>query len=103
MAANNDRIACHDTDIRRYLLGIYSNEVAKQRVFSHFLTAMDYNDFKSAGEKLSKGIDVILNIDVYEKLKPYQSNGCQVLVISASILEWVLPWCQKEGVDCFKE
>ena len=36
---------------------------------------------------------------LHQKLNAYLRNGAKVYVISASIEEWIKPWCQKYGVQ----
>ena len=44
-------------------------------------------------------IEYIKNPIQIEKLNAYLRNGAKVYVISASIEEWIKPWCQKYGVQ----
>ena len=38
--------------------------------------------------------------DVVEILRKHQAAGDQVIVISASLEDWVRPWCKAHGINC---
>lgn len=56
-------------------------------------------NFKCCVLILHQKIEYIKNPIQIEKLNAYLRNGAKVYVISASIEEWIKPWCQKYGVQ----
>ena len=82
-----------------YLLHLYPNDKAKQVVFRHFFKDMPYNKFKQLGEDFSTHINSIINVPILDKLEAYYEAGSTIYVISASIIEWVEPWCKAHHVS----
>ena len=82
-----------------YLLHLYPNDKAKQVVFRYFFRDMPYNKFKQLGEDFSTHINSIINVPILEKLESYYEAGATIYVISASIIEWVEPWCKAHHVS----
>jgi len=80
------------------LMGLYPGGKAKQHVFSHFFKGWEYNRFKSLGQSFYAEIEKMRNERVIGKMKEHIANGHTVYVISASLSEWVEPWCLKQGV-----
>lgn len=79
-------------------LNLYPNWKAKQRIFSWFFKDMPYNEFIKWGYLFIKRIDEIINFSSIEILNKHLINNHTVYVISASIDEWVRPWCYKRGI-----
>lgn len=80
------------------LMGLYSGSRAKQRIFSHFFKGWQYSHFKSLGQSFYAEIEKIRNEGVISKMQDHIANGHTVYVISASLPEWLEPWCLKQGV-----
>lgn len=80
------------------LMGFYSGSRAKQRIFSHFFKGWQYSRFKSLGQSFYAEIEKIRNEGVISKMQDHIANGHTVYVISASLPEWLEPWCLKQGV-----
>ena len=81
-----------------YLLRLMKNDKAKQFVFRYFFKGMSYRKFKQLGEQFSSRIDDIVNKHTLDILKQHSLNGATIYVISASITEWVEPWCKANHV-----
>lgn len=80
-------------------LHLYPNWKAKQLFFSHFFKGWEYNDFKAKGQLFANEIEKMENRKMLEKLNDHLNHSDVVYVISASIFEWVQPWCEKIGVS----
>jgi len=80
-------------------LGLKDNSVTKQIVFSHFFKGISYPKFAEMGHSFSQRLANYNNPTVIKRLKEHQDNGDKVYVISASVKEWVAPWCQLMGVE----
>ncbi|MDW8002926.1 MAG: HAD-IB family hydrolase [Deltaproteobacteria bacterium] len=93
-------IGCSFT-LLAYMLGIVSNHTAKERVFKSFFKGYPYPDFVKLCERYSLyRIDEILCQNAISKVKWHLSEGHTLVLVSASIKEWVYPWAKKMG---FKE
>ena len=68
-------------------------------IFSHFFKGWEYNDFKAKGQLFANEIEKMENRKMLEKLNDHLNHSDVVYVISASIFEWVQPWCEKIGVS----
>ena len=80
-------------------LHLFPNWKAKQMIFSHFFKGWEYNDFKAKGQLFANEIEKMENRKMLEKLNGHLNHSDVVYVISASIFEWVQPWCEKIGVS----
>lgn len=80
-------------------LHLFPNWKAKQMFFSHFFKGWEYNDFKAKGQLFANEIEKMENRKMLEKLNDHLNHSDVVYVISASIFEWVQPWCEKIGVS----
>ncbi len=82
-----------------YKLGIYSNEKAKQSLFSSCFKGMSYRAFADYGNRFASQIDTMLNHRQHEHLKKHINNGDTTYIVSASIREWIEPWSRQQGVS----
>jgi len=80
-------------------LGLYPGSKAKQQVFSHFFKGMDYQRFRQLGRDFANVIEGMRNEHTITRLKEHMAHSDTVYVITASIAEWVEPWCLGQGVD----
>lgn len=79
-------------------LHLYPNWKAKEKIFSYYFKGMSYQRFQELGESFAKVIDGIRREPVIDILKKHIADGHDVYVISASIEEWVRPWCEQFDV-----
>ena len=82
-----------------YKLGLYPNWKVKQKIFAYFFKGMKYNDFCMYGDKFKSVVNSILDEEQIKRLRNHINKGDSVYVISASIEEWVSPWCHEFGVE----
>lgn len=81
-----------------YKIGLVKNYKAKEIFLSHFFKGVSVAEFNDKGSLYSKRIDQISRYDVMEKMNWHLSNGHTVLIISASVKNWILPWANKKGI-----
>lgn len=103
------RFAC---GTRRFLLGfllyspllvlmklrLYSNGKAKQKVFAHFFKGMAISKFNYLCLIFSLTHRHLLRPELVSRLEQALSEGGEVLVVSASIENWVQPFLPKAKV-----
>lgn len=83
-----------------YLLRLLPNHVPKQRLFSHFFTGIQEEKFKKMCRDYSlKRIDEITRKKCIEKIKWHRKRGHRLVIISASIVDWIKPWADKHLID----
>lgn len=80
-------------------LKLYPNWRAKQSLFSFFYKGISLQEFNDMADKFSFEIDKIIRPKAMEALKLHKKNGDMVIIISASIENWIKPWADKLGVD----
>ena len=78
---------------------LYPNWRAKQRIFSYFFKGMGYGQFQELGRQFADKIETFRREEVIDKLCEHVNNGDTVYVITASIDDWVRPWCEKNKVS----
>ena len=79
-------------------LGFYPGDKAKEQVFSHFFKGWEYKRFQALGQDFAAEVETMRNEPTIKRLQEHIVGGDTVYVISASIREWVEPWCLQQGV-----
>lgn len=77
---------------------LYPNDKAKERIFSALFAGMPYEEFCRLGRNFSSQIESMQYRNRVQLLREHLLKGASVYVISASIYEWVQPWCEQLGV-----
>ena len=79
------------------LMHLYPNWKAKERVFSHFFKGWEYRRFLEKCDEFAWEVKKIEREQTVTLLRQHLASGDRVYVISASIEEWVRPWCRMTG------
>ena len=79
-------------------LRLYDNGKAKQRVFAHFFKGMAIDAFDTLCQDFAHSHRHLLRLEVVRLLEQALSEGSEVLVVSASIDNWVQPFFPKVKV-----
>ena len=79
-------------------LRLYSNGKAKQKVFAHFFKGMTIDAFDALCQDFARTHRHLLRPDVARQLEQALSEGSEVLIVSASIDNWVQPFFPKVKV-----
>lgn len=74
--------------------GLYPNWRAKERVFSWFFKGMKYDEFVRLGDEFADEIKQFANLKTTDILRKHIQKGHDIYVITASIEEWVRPYCR---------
>ncbi len=78
--------------------GIISNLRAKEAFLTHFYGGMRYDEFVDLCTRYSlRDIDLIIKKPAADKIKSYQNAGHKIIIVTASVLEWVEPWALQKG------
>ena len=80
-------------------LRLLPNWKVKQRLFSYFYKGVPIEIFDKWGVEFSTTIDKILRYKTMETLKLHKENSDKIIIISASIENWIKPWADKTGID----
>jgi phosphatidylglycerophosphatase C len=82
-----------------FKLKLYPNWKAKERVFSYFFRGMSYEQFCRLGQDFAAALPAMQKSRQVDALRSHKLAGHRVYVVSASVEEWVAPWCLNLGVD----
>lgn len=83
-----------------YKLKLIPNYVAKQKMISFFFKGMKKDKFNSLATIYSKNhIDKIVKKTALNRLNWHKKKGHKVVIVSASIENWLRPWCKKNKID----
>ena len=73
-------------------IGLYPNWKAKQKVFAHFFKGISIEDFDSICQAFAASSRHLLRPKGIETIQQAQNEGAEVLIVSASIDNWVQPF-----------
>lgn len=76
-----------------------SNSDTKQKLFSYLYKGMEYRRFKRYGYAYAPWIEDDLRTEIIEILKHHKRDGHKIIIVSASIDEWIRPWAESHGID----
>ena len=79
-------------------LGLYPNWKAKQKVFAHFFKDLTIEDFDAICQAFAASSHHLLRPKGIEAINQALSEGSEVLIVSASIDNWVQPFFAKVKV-----
>jgi HAD superfamily hydrolase (TIGR01490 family) len=80
-------------------LRFLKNGPTKERLFSVFYKNWPLERFDRCCRSFIPRIDACLRTEVYQKLVDGKRLGHRVMIVSASIENWIAPWAKKEGID----
>jgi HAD superfamily hydrolase (TIGR01490 family) len=81
-----------------YKLGLYPNWKIKQKIIGHFFKNMSEDEFTLLGHKFIGIINRFVRPEMRAIMRNYRQQGAVIYVISASIENWVAPWCHSMGI-----
>lgn len=82
-----------------YKAGLIRNSTAKQKLFSFFFKNVSVNRFNKIGEKYIERINLITRKETIDKIRWHQNQGHQVIIISASVKNWIQPWANQMNIN----
>lgn len=80
-------------------LKLYDNSRCKEHVFSWFFRGMSHADFARYGQSFAARVRSVARPSTTKALAQHRAQGDTLYIISASIEEWVAPYCRSLGVD----
>jgi HAD superfamily hydrolase (TIGR01490 family) len=82
-----------------FKLGFIKNDKAKQILFSYFFKGESIDRFNKTCDDYKRQIDKICHIERLEKVNWHKKQGHEVVIISASIENWIMPWATSKGIS----
>lgn len=81
-------------------LGLIPNDKAKEKMLAYFFKGMNYGEFKRYGEKFcEEKLPQLLKTAAIDKINWHRSKHHRIIVVSASIEEWIRPWTDAMGIE----
>ncbi|MBQ0073661.1 MAG: HAD-IB family hydrolase [Prevotella sp.] len=77
---------------------VIDNHKLKQRFLSYFFKGLTYSEFSEYGMSFASREAELLNRGTHAMLLKHLQEGADVYVVSASVVEWVRPFCLSLGV-----
>ncbi|MBF0308710.1 MAG: HAD family hydrolase [Magnetococcales bacterium] len=83
-----------------YGLGLIANQPAKERVLSHFFRGWAVERFREVARRYAlERVPELLREEGLRRVRWHVASGHRVILVSASIEDWLAAWCEREGVE----
>ena len=83
-----------------YKLKICSNNYARRRLMTYCFAGMSADKFAQICKKYSNThIEDIVKFSAMAKIAEYKANGDKVVIVTASLEDWLAPWCRAQGIE----
>jgi phosphatidylglycerophosphatase C len=84
-----------------HVLGITNNNYTKEQVYRYFFSGLTNDQLTNYGEHFVRDqLSKIIRRLALEKIQWHISEGHKVVIVTASLHYWVLPWAAQFGLDC---
>jgi HAD superfamily hydrolase (TIGR01490 family) len=80
-------------------LRIVSNDKAKEKLIARFYKNMEVTRFNAICLSFYPIINRFIRTEVVREMKQHLDNGHKVVIVSASIENWIQPWADHNGID----
>ncbi|MDR2928341.1 MAG: HAD-IB family hydrolase [Cytophagaceae bacterium] len=80
-------------------LRMITRERAKQCVFSFFFKGMSVDSFNHLCNGYSKRISAIVSAEAMNRICWHRKRGDDVVIVSASIINWIRAWAKQNGIE----
>lgn len=78
-----------------YKLGLLSSQLVKEKVLSFFLRGISQIQFNEKCNSFSSVLETLIRPKAVEKIKEYRTNNITIVIVSASIENWIIPWAKQ--------
>lgn len=85
--------------IAGWKLQIISGSTAKEHLFRNLFKGMSYNHFRELGVGFVEEIGKDLRGEIMKTVRLQSSKGSRMIIVSASIKEWIEPWAMQNGFE----
>lgn len=83
--------------IVKWKLRLGTNSQAKEKLLANFYKGMPAADLDSAGRELIPVFDSIIRKDVFSRMEYHRAEGHMLVMVTASLSNWVAPWAFEKG------
>ncbi len=82
-------------------LKIISHQKAKEKMLGWFFKGFSETEFSKVCDSFfQKKLPALMNQRALQKINRHRSNGDEVVVVSASAINWIKGWCDSQGLKC---
>ena len=83
-----------------FKLKILNNSKAKKIVLRHFFYGVHEDEFNDKAKKFSlEEIPKVIRPKALQEIEKFIGEGTKVVIVSASLENWLKPWCDSLGVE----
>ncbi len=82
-----------------YKAGLLKNDIAKQKLLSYFFKNEGTDQFESICKTYIERISRICKEDTLNRIKWHKQQGHTLVIVSASMRNWIEPWALDFGFD----
>jgi phosphatidylglycerophosphatase C len=82
-----------------FKLKLYPNYKAKEKLFTSLFKGVTLDAFNKLCHDFVPKIDSMVKPEAMDKIHWHQQEGHQVIIISASVENWIQPWASQVGID----
>lgn len=82
-----------------YKLKLYPNWKVKEKIFSHFYKGISIDRFNQWGNGFDIKIKQIVRPKAIDAIKKYKDTGASVIIVSASLENWIAPFAASLDID----
>lgn len=84
----------------RYLFGRSSRKILKEECLTTFFKGMPYDAFQKLADNFAHGLlRKKIKPDMREKIRQHKNQGDTLVLLSASIETYLIPWANEAGFD----
>ena len=82
-----------------YKIRVLSNNEIKKKLITYFFKDIDIEHFIAKAREFSLNmLDPIIRKKALDRITWHKNNGDELVIVSASINLWLLPWCKKNDI-----
>lgn len=83
-----------------YKAKLLANSKAKEKVLTWFFKGWSYDTFLTKGNRFCENIlPGLIRPAAAERLKWHKEQGHRIIIVTASVQEWVQPWCEANSYE----
>jgi len=84
-----------------FKLGLLSSHKAKEIMLEYFLRGVSISEFNAVCREFSETkLPSLFRKGALSEIRRHLQNNTQVVIVTASPENWVLPWCQQFNLEC---
>lgn len=83
----------------KFKLHKITNQTAKERLLTTFLSGMPEQHFEKLCQQYAARLNTIVRPEAMGRVRWHQQQGDEVIVISASPENWIVPWAKQHNID----